>query len=69
MATATVRSKPYLKEAEAARQLGVTVDELRRLVRHHISDHDEDVYSMPLTTFQPSDLLLLRILARHDAPL
>jgi hypothetical protein len=56
-------SKAYYSEDEAARKLGVSVDELRSLVRNHISTGEE----MPaVEVFQPSDLVLLRILAQHQ---
>jgi hypothetical protein len=51
-------------EHDAAIQLGVSVDELRKLVRCHIvKDEDEDGAGAP-PTYKSSDLVLLRILAR-----
>jgi DNA-binding transcriptional MerR regulator len=60
--------KGYYTESEAARILGVNVDNLRTLVRHHILPADPDAEAnLPMTTFQPSDLLLLRFLRQtHD---
>ena len=55
--------KGYYTESEAARVLGVNVDTLRTLVRHHILSADPEAeVNLPMTTFQPSDLLLLRFL-------
>ena len=33
------------------------------MIRSHVVDRDEDVNNIPVTTFQPSDLLILRLLA------
>ena len=33
------------------------------MVRSHVGDRDEDVNNLPVTAFQPSDLLILRLLA------
>jgi hypothetical protein len=60
--TPATRSKAYFSEAEAARHLGVSIDEFRTLVRRHIVDREEDLNNVPITTFHASDLLLLRLL-------
>jgi len=39
------------------------VERLRSLIRHHVVEKDEDLNNVPVTTFQPSDLLILRLLA------
>ena len=54
--------KGYYTESEAARELGVSIDDFRSLVRRHILDAEEDAANLPITTYQPSDLLLLRLL-------
>lgn len=55
--------KGYYTESEAARVLGVSVETLRSMVRHHILSSDPEAeVNLPMTTFQPSDLLLLRFL-------
>ena len=41
----------------------MSVEHLRKIVRSHVVDRDEDVTNLPVTTFQPSDLLILRLLA------
>jgi hypothetical protein len=38
------------------------VEQLRRMIRSHVVDRDEDVHNIPVHTFQPSDLLILRLL-------
>jgi hypothetical protein len=48
---------------EAARELGVTVDQLRSLIRSHIAQSDEDLNHIAVASFHPSDLLVLKILA------
>ena len=55
--------KGQYSEAEAAEQLGVSVLQLRSMIRSHVVDRDEDLNNVPVHTFQPSDLLILRLLA------
>jgi hypothetical protein len=57
-------NKGHYTEAETAQMLGITVEELRSLVRKHILLNEEDAANLPITAFQPSDLLLLRLLVR-----
>ena len=54
--------KGQYSEAEAAEELGITVAQLRTMIRSHVVDRDEDLHNVPVTTFQPSDLLILRLL-------
>ncbi len=64
--TITRPGKGYYNEAEAASSLGISLEELRALVRRNILDNEDDVANLPMTSFQPSDLLLLRlILGQH----
>ncbi len=55
--------KSQYSEAEAAEELGISVDQLRTMIRSHVVDRDEDLNNVPVTTFQPSDLLVLRLLS------
>jgi hypothetical protein len=48
--------------AEAAEELGISVAQLRTMIRSHVVDRDEDLNNVPVHTFQPSDLLILRLL-------
>jgi hypothetical protein len=50
-------------EVEAAEELGVSVERLRKIIRSHVVEQEEDANNIPVTTFQPSDLLILRLLA------
>jgi hypothetical protein len=59
----TRTSKSQYSELEAAEELGVSVGQLRTMIRSHVVDRDEDLNNVPVTTFQPSDLLILRLLA------
>jgi len=69
MITSSRPSKGYYSESEAAHALGLTLEGLRVLVRRHILQNDDEVHNLPITSFQPSDLLLLRlILARGEQP-
>ena len=54
--------KGQYSEAEAAEQLGISVVQLRTMIRSHVVDKDEDLNNVPVHTFQPSDLLILRLL-------
>ncbi len=56
-------AKSQYSESEAAAELGITVDVLRQMIRSHVMDSEQDVSNIPATTFQPSDLLVLRLLA------
>ena len=56
-------SKSQYSETEAAEELGISVVQLRTMIRSHVVDRDEDLNNVPVTTFQPSDLLILRLLA------
>jgi len=55
--------KSQYTEVEAAEELGVSVDRLRTIIRNHVVDREEDATNIPVTTFQPSDLLILRLLS------
>jgi hypothetical protein len=61
----TVKSE--FSEAEAAGELGVSLDQFRAMIRKHILDCDEDLKNLPAATFQLSDLLILRLLADRPA--
>ena len=66
----TKNNKSYYSEAEAAIELGVSVDELRTLVKARIVDKEEDQGNVPSATYQPSDLVLLRFLvAQRQVPI
>ena len=53
-------SKLRYSEDEAARKLGISVAELRTLVKEHIAAGD-DVPAVH--SFQPADLVMLRVLS------
>ena len=55
--------KGHYSDLEAASALGLSTDELRRLIRHHIVRGEDELPSLSQANFQPADLLLLRILA------
>ena len=59
-------SKGQYSEREAAEELGVSVDQLRFLIRSHIVDSDEDLNNVPIASFHPSDLVVLKILSRNS---
>lgn len=62
-------TKASYTEIEAAAHLEITVSELRMLIRSQVVDDPEDAANIPATTFQPSDLVVLRFLANHKRAL
>jgi hypothetical protein len=56
------QAKSHYSETEAAVALGVSVDELRSVIRSHIVKGEEEMANVASATFQPSDLLVLRML-------
>ncbi len=59
--------KSQYTEIEAAEELGVSIERLRCLIRQHEVTSEEDLNNVPIATFQPSDLLLLRFLTVGSA--
>lgn len=57
-------NKAQYSEAEVAQQLGITVEDLRTLIRRHIVIEEAETTNAPMTTFQPSDLVVLRLLVK-----
>ena len=55
--------KTQYSEHEAAVELGVSVEQLRTLIRSHIAQSDEDLNHIAAASFHPSDLLVLKLLA------
>jgi hypothetical protein len=61
--------KAQYSEHEAAKELGVSVEQLRTLIRSHIAESDEDLNHIAVASFHPSDLLVLKLLAgTHSTP-
>lgn len=58
-------NKAQYTEAEAARQLGVSIDDLRGLIRRLVNIGESDADNVPMTSFLPSDLLVLRLLRKN----
>ena len=56
-------AKGYFTEAEAAKALSLSLPQFRILVRRHIMVTDDEMANLPMTSFQPSDLVVLRMLA------
>jgi len=53
----------HYSETEAAKELGLTVDEFRDLIRDHIVDKEDELRNTRRAIFHPSDLLVLRLLS------
>jgi hypothetical protein len=65
---ATRQLKTHYSEAEAALDLGMSVERLRQLIRTHIASSDDELANVPMTYFEPADLLLLRFLELQEDP-
>lgn len=65
--TLTTRSKAFYSESEAAQVLGISIDRFRDLVRTHIAQSEDEVNNIGVTTYQASDLLVLKLLAKIPA--
>lgn len=63
------QNKTQYSEVEAAQELGLTVEQLRVLIRNHIAQSDEDLHHIAMASFHPSDLLVLKILAGQSGSL
>jgi hypothetical protein len=50
-------------EAETALALGITIEELRALVRTHVTANEEDLNNVAVMSFRPSDILMLGLLS------
>jgi hypothetical protein len=62
-------NKTQYSEGEAAQELGMTVEQLRVLIRSHIAQSDEDLNHIAMASFHPSDLLVLKLLAGRNSSL
>jgi hypothetical protein len=58
------RTRSQYTETEAAEELGISVAQLRTMIRSHVVDRDEDLNNIPVHTFQASDLVILRLLTK-----
>ena len=58
--------KTEYNEVEAAEALGLSLEELRSLVRQHVVSEDPDSDGV-VTSYRPTDLLLLKMLSRKEA--
>ena len=61
-----VSSKLEYTEEEAASALGISISQLRTLVRTHVIQ-EESGADVPIPTFRPTDLLLLKMLSEPRA--
>lgn len=59
----SVAGKTEYTEEEAATALGISIAELRGLVRTHVIK-EEIGPEVPIPTFRPTDLLLLQMLSK-----
>jgi hypothetical protein len=55
-------TKTQYSEHEAAEELGISVQQLRTMIRSHIVETDEELNNVAVASFRPSDLLVLKIL-------
>jgi hypothetical protein len=61
-----VAGKSEYTEEEAAAALGLSIGELRSLVRKQVINEDLGA-DIPITSFRPTDLLLLEMLSESGA--
>ena len=61
----TRTGKSQYSETEAAEELGISVDKLWTMIRSLVVDREEDLNNVSATSFQPSDLLVLRLLSSN----
>ena len=58
--------KPFYTETEAAEALGVSIDRFRDLVRVHIAQSEDEASNIGSATYQASDLVVLKFLAKLE---
>lgn len=63
----TKRPKGFYSEIEVADSIGVSVEELRSIVKMHIVQAEEDAEKIPRAWYQPSDVVMLRMLVAGAA--
>jgi hypothetical protein len=61
-----VSGKVEYTEEEAASALGISISQLRALVRTHVIKEDVGM-DVPIPSFRPTDLLLLKMLSESQA--
>ncbi|MSV31672.1 MAG: hypothetical protein EXQ57_04050 [Bryobacterales bacterium] len=61
---ASLNSRCFYSETEAAKTLGITIDRFRELIRIHIAQSEDEINNIGATTYQSSDLLVLKLLAK-----
>ena len=62
-----VSGKLEYTEEEAASALGISIGQLRSLVKTHVIQEDSGA-DVPIPTFRPTDLLLLKMLSEPRTP-
>jgi hypothetical protein len=62
-----VSGKLEYTEEEAASALGISISQLRTLVKTHVIQ-EESGPEVPIPSFRPSDLLLLKMLSQPRTP-
>ena len=70
MSTYIKPGKTQYTEAEVAGELGLSVNVLRALIKERIMDNEDEVRQAEEVTYQPSDLLLLKLMTAtlHPEP-
>lgn len=69
MQTFSRPAKSHYTEGEVAQQLGLTVERLRNLIRERVMLSEDEIRQTAMVSFQPSDLLLLKLLvAQAEMP-
>jgi len=55
--------KTQFTESEAAEELGISLDQLRSLIRNVVNVKDGELDEIPVSQLQPADLLLLKMIS------
>ena len=63
-----VTGKAEYTEEEAASAMGISIDQLRALVRTHVIKEEVGM-EIPIPSFRPTDLLLLKMLSESQSRL
>jgi hypothetical protein len=65
LTTTSARSaKGFFNDSEAAQALDISIQRFRELVRVHIAQSEAEINNIGSTTYQASDLVVLKLLAK-----
>lgn len=68
MVLAQQSTKMQFTESEAAGELGISLEQLRSMIRTLVADQDSDPGEITVSQLQAADLLLLRMVCASGPP-